>query len=54
MDFKELEYFSTIVKCGNLTHAARQLYASQPTLSKFCKSWKKTLDWFCFNVGAAD
>lgn len=35
MDFKDLEYFVAIARCGNITHAARQLYVSQPTLSKF-------------------
>ena len=53
MDFKELEYFSTIAKCGNLTHAARQLYVSQPTLSKFLQKLEEDLDWFCSNAGAA-
>lgn len=35
MDFKDLEYFAAIARCGNITHAAQQLYVSQPTLSKF-------------------
>ena len=35
MDFRELEYFTAIARCGNITHASRQLYVSQPTLSKF-------------------
>ena len=35
MDFKDLEYFAAIARCGNITRAAQQLYVSQPTLSKF-------------------
>ena len=35
MDFKDLEYFAAIARCGNITRAAQQLYISQPTLSKF-------------------
>ena len=42
MDFKDLEYFAAIARCGNITRAAQQLYVSQPTLSKFCKIWKGT------------
>lgn len=54
MDFKELEYFSTIVKCGNLTMQRGSSMSANLHFLNFCKSWKKTLDWFCFNVGAAD
>ena len=52
MDFKELEYFSTIVKCGNLTHAARQLYVSQPTLSKFLQKLEEDLGLVLFQRGS--
>ena len=43
MDFKELEYFLAIAKCGNLTHAARELYVSQPTLSKYLQKLEEEL-----------
>ena len=52
MDFKELEYFSTIVKCGNLTHAARLLYVSQPTLSKFLQKLEEDLGLVLFQRGS--
>ena len=52
MDFKELEYFSTIAKCGNLTHAARQLYVSQPTLSKFLQKLEEDLGLVLFQRGS--
>jgi DNA-binding transcriptional LysR family regulator len=35
MDFRELEYFTVIAQTCNLTRAAKQLYVSQPTLTKF-------------------
>ena len=52
MDFKELEYFATIAKCGNLTHAARQLYVSQPTLSKFLQKLEEDLVLVLFQRGS--
>ena len=52
MDFKELEYFSTIAKCGNLTYAARQLYVSQPTLSKFLQKLEEDLGLVLFQRGS--
>lgn len=33
MDFKQLNYMLKVAECGNITHAAEQLYISQPALS---------------------
>lgn len=35
MDFKELQYITCIARNQNLTKASRELYVSQPSLSKF-------------------
>lgn len=35
MDLHELQYFIAIAREGNITRAARQLYVSQPTLTKY-------------------
>lgn len=51
MDLKELEYFIAIAKCGNLTHAARQLYVSQPTLSKYLQKLEEELGLTLFRRG---
>ena len=48
MDFKDLEYFTAIARCGNITHAARQLYVSQPTLSKFLQKLEDELGLVLF------
>lgn len=48
MDFKDLEYFLSIARCGNITHAARQLYVSQPTLSKFLQKLEDELGLVLF------
>ena len=51
MDLRELEYFVAIAKCGNLTHAAHQLYVSQPTLSKFLQNLERDLGLTLFRRG---
>lgn len=33
MEIRELEYFVTVVECGNMSDAARKLFITQPTLS---------------------
>jgi len=43
MDFQKFEYFTAIVKHGNLTKAAQELYISQPTLSKFLQKLEQEL-----------
>lgn len=48
MDFKDLEYFTAIARCGNITHASRQLYVSQPTLSKFLQKLEDELGLVLF------
>lgn len=40
MNFSELEYFTAIARHGNITHAAEELYVSQPTLSKFLQRFE--------------
>ena len=35
MDFRQLEYFTSIVEEGSLSGAAQKLYITQPTLSQF-------------------
>lgn len=34
MDLRQLRYFTTIVECGSLSKASRQLYIAQPALSQ--------------------
>lgn len=41
MDFREFEYFIEIAESKNLTHAAKKLYVSQPTLSKYIQRLEK-------------
>lgn len=49
MDFKDLEYFAAIARCGNITRAAQQLYVSQPTLSKFLQKLEGDTALCCFS-----
>ena len=41
MNTKWLEYLVTVVDCGSITEAARQLYISQPALTKIISSLEK-------------
>lgn len=34
MDFRQIEQFSTVLKTGSITNAAKQLYTTQPALSR--------------------
>lgn len=43
MKLKYLEYFLTIAKLGNVTHAAQQLYLSQPNLTVAIKRLEEEL-----------
>ncbi|MDY5482062.1 MAG: LysR family transcriptional regulator [Veillonella caviae] len=44
MKLKYLEYFLTIAKLGNMTHAAQQLYLSQPNLTVAIKRLEEELN----------
>lgn len=44
MKLKYLEYFLTIAKLGNVTHAAQQLYLSQPNLTVAIKRLEEELN----------
>ena len=35
MDFEHLNYFRTVARLGNLSQAAKELYISQPGLSRY-------------------
>lgn len=43
MELRELEYFIAIARVGNITHAAQQLYVSQPTLTKYLQRLERDL-----------
>jgi len=43
MDFNQLRYFQTVARTGNITHAARELYVTQPNLSKSITKLEKEL-----------
>ncbi len=44
MDFKELEYVLSIAKNNSISKAARELYISQPSLSKYLQNLEKNLN----------
>lgn len=44
MDFKELQYVLSIAKNNSISKAARELYISQPSLSKYLQNLEKNLD----------
>lgn len=44
MDFKELQYVLSIAKNNSISKAAKELYISQPSLSKYLKNLEKNLD----------
>ena len=44
MDFKELQYVLSIAKNNSISKAAKELYISQPYLSKYLKNLEKNLD----------
>lgn len=49
MNIQELNYILCIAKHQNLTKAARELYISQPTLSKYLQKLERELDGKLFN-----
>ncbi|MDP4121312.1 MAG: LysR family transcriptional regulator [Bacillota bacterium] len=49
MDFKELQYITSIARNQNLTKASQELYVSQPSLSKFLHNLEKNIGIKLFN-----
>lgn len=49
MEFKEIEYILAIDKYKNITKAAKSLYISQPSLSKYLKNLENNLEIKLFN-----
>lgn len=43
MDFKQLQSFVTVVRCGSFTQAAHQLFISQPTVSAHIRALEEEL-----------
>ena len=43
MDFKQLQSFVTVVRCGSFTQAAQQLFISQPTVSAHVRMLEEEL-----------
>ena len=48
MDIQQLIYFTTVAKTGNYSAASRQLYISQPVLSKSIKKLESELNTHLF------
>lgn len=48
MDIQQLIYFTTVAKTGNYSAASRQLYISQPALSKSIKKLESELNTHLF------
>lgn len=44
MDFKELQYVLSIAENNSISKAARELYISQPSLSKYLQNFEKNLN----------
>ena len=49
MTLLQLQYFITVVETGNFTHAARQAYTSQPTISRQIQMLEEELGYSLFN-----
>lgn len=43
MDIRTLQYFVTIVECGNISIAAKKIHMTQPPLSKQIKNLEEEL-----------
>jgi len=43
MDFKQLQSFAAVVRCGSFTQAAHQLFVSQPTVSAHVRALEEEL-----------
>ena len=49
MTLLQLQYFIAVVETGNFTHAARQVYTSQPTISRQVQMLEDELGYSLFN-----
>jgi DNA-binding transcriptional LysR family regulator len=49
MTLLQLEYFISVVETGNFTHAAKQVYTSQPTISRQIQMLEEELGYSLFN-----
>ncbi len=51
MDIKELEYYKTIVECGSILKASKELNIAQPPLSRMIKNLEFELNTKLFERG---
>lgn len=51
MDLRVLNYFMTVAREGNITHAADILHITQPTLSRQFKDMEEELGTTLFHRG---
>lgn len=49
MMLQQLKYFITVAESGNITHAAKKLYTSQPTISRQIQMLECELGYLLFN-----
>lgn len=49
MMLQQLKYFITVAESGNITHAAKRLYTSQPTISRQIQMLECELGYLLFN-----
>lgn len=49
MTLLQLKYFISVAETGNFTHSAKQLYASQPTVSRQIQMLEEELGYSLFN-----
>lgn len=54
MDLKQLQYFATVAKEGNISKAAKALHISQPPLSIQLKHLEEELGCVLFERGARE
>ena len=52
MTLLQLQYFIAVVETGNFTHAARQVYTSQPTISRQVQMLEDDLGHSLFNLNS--
>lgn len=45
MDLKQLQYFVVCAQTGSFSDAAKNLYSTQPSVSKVIEDWK--IRWEC-------
>jgi len=48
INIKSIYFFLRVVECGNLTNASKELFVSQPNLSKTIRSLEERLGYFLF------